>query len=346
MTPSRSPFVHPAAWDLSDCPSKDRFVTQLTASHADALQRALELARSRGRSGQDITLADFPLDAIEDDVAAWREQVRNGRGLIILRGLPIDGLDVDDIVLMYAGLGLQFGTPVSQSNMGERVGHVINVGGQDARERAYRNARELHLHTDRCDHVGMLCIRPAWKGGISGYASALTVHNRILAERPELLEPLYTGFHLHRFGEQPPGEPPVTRLPIPVFSVAGGMPNVVYIRGYIDLAEQEGLTTLTPLQHDALACFEEVAERPDVRIDFTLESGEASFFNNCLVLHTRTAFEDPPDGSPGRHLLRLWLMEEDRPAVEGVHVHKGQGGITPLPGKGTYYAERGQPRQG
>ena len=40
-----------------------------------------------------------------------------------------------------------------------RGGKVVNIGGQDARERAYRNARSLNLHTDRCDYLGMLCLR-------------------------------------------------------------------------------------------------------------------------------------------------------------------------------------------
>ena len=76
-------------------------------------------------------------------------------------------------------------------------------------------------------------------GGISGYASAVTIHNEILATRPDLIAPLYAGYHLHRFGEQPPGEPPITRNRVPVFSMAGGVFNVVYIRGYIDLAADE-----------------------------------------------------------------------------------------------------------
>jgi hypothetical protein len=343
---SREPFRQPAAWDLEDCPSKESFCIDLEAPHVNALQQALAAARWRGRGEQDLSRDDFPLDAIAEDLARWREEVYQGRGLVILRGFPVHDLDVESVGLMYLGLGLHFGTPVSQSNMGERVGHVINVGGQDARERAYRNARELHLHTDRCDHVAMLCIRPAWKGGVSGYASALTIHNRMLAERPDLLEPLYRGYYLHRFGEQPPGESPITTVRIPVYSITDGVPSVIYIRGYIDIAEQEGHVALEPEEREALVYFEEVASREDVRLDFTLQAGELSLFNNCVLLHTRTAFEDPPHGALGRHLVRLWLMEEGRPAADGVKAHKGMGGITPLPGKGTYYAERGRPRTG
>ena len=344
MTTRIQPIRHPAAWDLNQYPSKESFAIDLSARQLEALRRALDALKAHSKGEQDARPEDFPLDAIADDIAAWRNEVRSGRGLIILRGFPVDELGTDDVGLMYFGLGLHFGDPVSQSNMGERLGHVINVGGQDARERAYRNARELHLHTDRCDHVAMLCIRPAFKGGVSGYASALTVHNRMLTERPDLLPPLYDGYFLHRFGEQGDGEPPITRVRIPVFSIADGVPNVIYIRGYIDIAEQEGFTSLSEIEREALTYFEQVADRDDVRLNFVLESGEASFFNNCYLLHTRTAFEDSRDGTAGRHLMRLWLMEPGRPAVEGVRIHKGQGGIKPIPGKGTYYAERGAPR--
>ena len=82
----------------------------------------------------------------------------------------------------FLGLGLHLGQPVSQSNLGELVGHVINVGGGDRRERSYRNSRELSLHTDRCDHIGMLCLDKAKSGGLSGYCSALAVHNEMLAD--------------------------------------------------------------------------------------------------------------------------------------------------------------------
>ena len=59
------------------------------------------------------------------------------------------------------------------------------------------------------------------------------------------------------------------------------------------------------------------------------------------MLHTRTSFEDhPTDETQRRHLMRLWLMEDGRPAAPGVRLHKGPGGIPKLEGRGTYYAAR------
>ena len=202
-------------------------------------------------------------------------------------------------------------------------------------------SRALNLHTDRCDHIGMLCIRPALHGGMSGYASALTIHNEILRERPDLVEPLAKGYFHHRFGEQADGEPPVTAQRIPVFSVTDGVPSVIYIRGYIDLAVEEGEVELSDAEAEALDYFDAVANRPDVRLNFRLEPGELNFTNNCLLLHTRTAFEDSDDPAQRRHLMRLWLSEDRRPMAPGVLLHKGRAGIEKREGGGTFYSGPG-----
>jgi hypothetical protein len=283
-----------------------------------------------------LNAQSFPVTPIRDELAAWREEVLYGRGLLMLRGLPVDRMDVDDLRIMFLGLGTHVGRPVSQSANGELVADVVNVGNRDRNERAYRSSRKLKLHTDRCDHIGMLSIRKAMTGGLSGYASALAIHNELLETRPDLLAALYKGFHHHRFGEQPPGEPLVTRERIPTFSVIDGVPSVICIRGYIDLAVEDGHVTLSDLEQEALDTFEAIADRSDIRLDLMMEPGEANFTNNCQVLHTHTAFEDDPDPAQRRHLLRLWLNEDGRPAAPGVVVHKGEG-ILPRDGKGTYY---------
>ena len=331
------PFDHPAAWRASDFAAKDDLAVELEGRHLDALMTAVAGLGDAMAAHGAITPESFPLTAIRDDVKAWREEVQRGCRIVLLRGFPVRDLPLETLRAMYLGLGVHFGRPVSQSAMGDLVGDVVDVGGKDRRERAYRNSRELKFHTDRCDHVAMLCIRPAAAGSISGYASALAVHNTILAERPDLLAPLYAGFHHHRFGEQPPGAPPVTAERIPIFSVTDEVPSVIYIRGYIDLAVEEGHVAPSDTELEALDFMDDVANRPEIRFEFRLEPGEATFTNNCLLLHTRTAFEDSENPSLKRHLLRLWLREDARPMAPGVILHKGRAGIEARDGKGTYY---------
>ena len=332
------PFDHHAAWRAADVSGKEDFAVDLTPRHISAMQDDLNGFRAAVDEIGAATPDAFPLTAIADDIGQWREAVLRGRGMLVLRGFPIDQEDPADLRAMYLGLGTHFGRPVSQSAMGDLVGDVVDIGGKDPRERAYRNSRTLNLHTDRCDHIGMLCLHKSMEGGLSGYASALAIHNEILATRPELLTPLYNGYHHHRFGEQKPGDPLVTADRIPIFSVTDDIPNAIYIRGYIDLTVEEGHITLSEDEQEALDYFDAVANRDDIRLNFMMEPGEINFTNNCFLLHTRTGFEDFPDPAKRRHLLRLWLREDGRPAADGVIAHKGEDGILARQNKGTYYA--------
>jgi hypothetical protein len=334
----RAPIRARSAWKPVDFPTPDAFSFTLTDAHFAALDAALAANRRAGRQIDEVTPRDFALDPIAADVTAWRNEVLRGRGFIVLREFPRDRYTADDLSMLFFGLGTHFGRAVSQSSMGDRLGHVVDVGGKDRRERAYRNSRELTLHTDRADVVGMLCIQKAAEGGLSGYASAHTIYNEILASRPALLEPLFAGFPYHRRGEEAPREPAITPSRVPVLSEIEGELSVVWLRAYIEMAAKELNAPLTADELAALDYFEEVGRRDDVQLRFMLEPGHAIFFNNCTMLHNRTSFEDDPDPARKRHLLRLWLMLDGaRPLAPEVHAYKGTTGIVGHEGTSTYY---------
>jgi len=333
------PFDSPAAWRVAGIGGKADITINLEPRHIKAFDKALLNVRSRQL--KDIVRDNFLLADIKEDIRAWNHEIKHGHGLLILRGFPIQRYTQTEIERLWYGLGTHFGRAVSQSVMGDLVGHVVDVAGPDNRQRAYRNSRELQFHTDRCDIVGMFCVQKAWKGGQSSYASALSIHDEILMARPELLEPLWRGFHLHRFGEQPPGAPPYSPVRIPVISERDDVTTVILLRGYIDMAADEFDLPISDLEWGALDRFEELANRPEFRLDFTLEPGEAILFDNCAILHKRSAFEDHADPERKRHLMRLWLMDHaGRPTDDAVHVHKGPGGIRPQEGRTPYYANR------
>ena len=226
----RKPLTGRSAWRPSDFASPDAYTTALTEAHLAAFDAALGTARAGGRALEHATISDFALDAIAADLAMWRAEVLHGRGFVVLRGLDRARYTEDALATIFWGLGLHLGRAVSQSPMGDRIGHVTDVGGQDRRERAYRNSRELTMHTDRCDVIGMLCVTKAMRGGVSAYASAHTVYNEILATRPDLLDPLFAGLRYHRRGEQLPGEPAITPAPVPILSEQDGELSVVFQR--------------------------------------------------------------------------------------------------------------------
>ena len=100
---------------------------------------------------------DFPPAAIQD-------QVRNKRGIVLIRGFPNDRYDLNDLndlELVYWGLGTHFGTGVSQSVLGDRIGHVTDMSRDEPSERSYRNANELTPHTDCNEMIAMLSVHTA-----------------------------------------------------------------------------------------------------------------------------------------------------------------------------------------
>ncbi len=306
---------HPSAWRSSDFQSADDYSFDLTSRHLDAFARALDEVRADSVGLQELRSDHFALPEIADDLASIRQQILHGQGLVLVRGFPISDYSEDEIGMIYWGMGLHFGHGVSQSPMGDRLGYVTDVSRPGERERGYRSAQELRLHTDADDIVGLLCLRQSRSGGLSRLASAPAIHNQIAATRPDLLEPLYNGFRYHWFGEEPPGEPPITDYRVPVFSWVDGCLSMCFLREFIDMAAEDRNEPLSDVEIEALDLFEAIAMREDIMLEFMHEPGNAFFINNYTVLHSRTEFQDWPEQDRRRLLLRLWLKAEPARAI-------------------------------
>ena len=113
-------------------------------------------------------------------------EVREPSGIVIADGFPVDDPQVAELVLWRVADVI--GSPVSQSVMGERLGHVINMTDVDPHARAYRRNDELTPHTDPSDVLTFLCLNPAVHGGESWFVSAMTLYRILRDEHPELLE--------------------------------------------------------------------------------------------------------------------------------------------------------------
>ncbi len=319
---------HASAWKGSDFSSSDAVAFDLEDRHRDALRSVVKRARASGRGLQDLTAEETAMPEIEPDLRSMRRELMEGRGLLLVRGWPIDEMSNDELAMAYWAFGTYFGRGVSQSPMGDRLGYVTDASKPGMRERGYRSAQELSLHTDSDDIVGLLCIREAKSGGESRLVSSVAVYNEIASSRPELLEPLYTGYRYHWFGEQPPGQGVVTDYDVPVFGLKNGKLSCVFLREFIRMAVQETGDPLDEKQTEALEVFGKIIERDDMQFRFHLRPGWASFINNYTVLHSRTEFEDWPDTQRKRFLLRLWLKAEPpRPIVENQRRYYGDDGM-------------------
>lgn len=312
---------------------KDRVSYDLGPPQLAAIDALMARIRAGGTALGNITKADFSHPDLDPLLAAMFRDLRTGLGIVVLRGFPADKYDAEGIQAIYWGIGTHLGRGCSQSAYGDLIGHVTDRGTG----RGYQGTRKLSLHTDAPEFVALLCINRAMRGGENVFASALRVKEVVECEHPEYIEILERGFPWHRRGEEAPGAEPVTPYNVPIYSTVDGVTSCRYARETIDAALAALGREMTPLERDALAFFESVPLRNDLRCDLQLERGEAVFLNNFEVMHARNAFEDWPDPRRKRLLYRLWIQgQPTRPLKREVLVFQNKGGrhgIDPQPGR-------------
>jgi hypothetical protein len=232
--------------------------------------------------------------------------------------------------IAYLGLGAHLGRRISQNRSGHILGHVKDLGGDYANPntRGYMTRAEMRFHSDSCDYVGLLCLQTAKSGGESLVTSSVTVYNRMLERRPDLVKVLTEDFYRSRMGEVVPGQEPWYRMP--VFCFAEGA--FYSVGGGIRLEHAQSLPGVPPLgaaQKEALDLYRETIVECAAAIPF--RAGDVQFLNNYVTMHTRRAYEDWPEPSRKRHLLRLWLSDPDS-HPKGLREESFRRGIVPAPG--------------
>jgi alpha-ketoglutarate-dependent taurine dioxygenase len=331
----RLPIDHPSAWRPADFASPADYTIELMASQLRDLEHAMARVKAAGLGLDDLGREHFELPSLRPVIDEIRGQIEKGRGFVVVRRLPVEAYSKDDLAMIFWGIGTHLGHGLSQSVLGDRLGHVKDFTREDPLARAYRNKQELSPHTDSADLVGLFCLRDAQSGGVSRLTSATAVHNVLREEYPAVLERLYRGYSFHRRGEEQPGELPYTPYRVPVYSNTEGNVSARYVRTYVEAGEAAAGRPMDDTELAVLDRFEKVTKRPDLMLEFTLRPGEMYFINNYTILHARTAFDDgDAEEDRRRHLLRLWL---EVPEMRPVHPHIRKNGIGAVPGRTPSY---------
>ena len=221
----RTPVGGPAAWRGPDMRRRTDWIVPLTAADVAEIAAAVAAVRARGLAMGELRREDFPLPTLAPRLRSWADEVRNGRGFLLLRGLPVAAWGDDDSALAYWGLGQHLGRPGAQNPQGELLGHVVDTGEDAANPfvRRYRTAGDIAYHCDLADAVGLLCLRTARRGGASRIVSSVSVYDALLRRRPDLIDRLYEPFLLDTRDEQREGGPPfIPVLPCRFAGVMGG----------------------------------------------------------------------------------------------------------------------------
>ena len=291
----------PAAWTGRELEGDTSWIHALTADAIASIDAALAAVKAKGLKFPHFGKADFPLDPQALKLPQHANELENGRGFVLLRGLPIERYSDDDINIIYYGIGLHLGEPVRQNPKGELLGSVMNVGDTSLKTtRVYETNLYLPYHSDPSDVVGLLCVRKAKSGGVSSLVSVAAVYNELLEHHPEFLGIYYRPMYFAHLCE------PLPSLS-PIFSHHQGKLSCRYLRQYIELGHEIREQPLSKVEFEALDLFDSIIHKASIRVDMMLEPGDIQFANNYAVLHSRTEFEDDANPALHRKLLRLWL---------------------------------------
>ena len=254
---------HPSAWYGRDLANDSSWIVHLEPAHLAEIAAAIQSVTRRGLPFAALTRDDFPLPTLGPLLRQWQDEIIDGRGFYVLRGLNAADYTDAQVGTIFWAMGLYLGNAVTQNPKGDLLGHVYDHGRRygDIDVRGYETSAHLPFHTDSGDIVGLLCLRRSKSGGLSSVVSAVTIHNEILKRNPEYLAPLYRGFHYIR-REAALTESPVTPYRLPVFGVRDGKVSVRLIRNQINAACTKTGVPLAPIERAALDLFDELAQDP------------------------------------------------------------------------------------
>ena len=307
MTIPRPLVTGPSAWIGAELAKRpEEWVYTLSASEIGEIQT--NVAHLRGQETASVTKAAFPLPTLGPVLDRLKHEILNGRGFVLLRGLPVADRPIADSAMAYWGIGTWFGSARSQNAKGHVLGHVRDMGlaTTDPNVRIYQTTERQNFHTDSCDIVGLLCLKPARSGGLSSLTSSMSVYNAMCERHPDLVGRLFAPMPTDRRGEVPSGKKPWFELP--VYNDYQGYLSALYAPHYVRSSQRfPEAPRLTQDDIRALDCFDRLAEDTTLRLDMELQPGDIQLVHNHTTLHDRTAFADWPEPEKKRHLLRLWL---------------------------------------
>lgn len=266
---------------------------------------------------------DYDMPACRAAMGRVRVGLESGCGFALVDRLPIDTMSKDEAKAVYWLLASMVSRPVAQKMDGTMIYDVHDTGAKAVAGSGVRPDKtniDLTFHNDNSynnpmpDFVGLLCLKPAKRGGMSRVMSFETAHNAVVERHGDSLARLYEPFIFDRQREHSNDDVPT--IAEPIFENAGGLKARLGLHQVRNGYEMTG----APMDDEtakAIAALEDVFSDAALQFHFTMESGQFQFVNNRVIGHSRTEFEDFPEPDARRHLVRLWMRDDGDRAYLG-----------------------------
>ncbi|THH21099.1 hypothetical protein EW146_g405 [Bondarzewia mesenterica] len=305
----------PIVWQGADWKEEKQWVYELSEAELKEIDDAIKHFQGLNKSLGYISQETFPLPMLSPLLHDFSKELYSGRGFFVLRTIPVDSYNRQEIAILYAGIASHVGSARGkQDGLGSVLAHIKDLTfthgngttGKDGKpfgNAAYTTDAQV-FHTDVGDLIALLALQTAKEGGTSRIASGAMVYNELAQTRPDLIKVLSEPWPLDSFG----GNPPYTMRPLLYYSE----PNIIIQysrRHFTGYGVQKRNPTIPPIneaQAEALDAVHYLAKKYSLGLNF--QKGDIQFINSLGLLHARDAFTDDPEYT--RHLIRLWLRND------------------------------------
>ncbi len=91
----------PSAWAAADFVDNESWIHVLNDTAKAEIDQALAVANQCGLSTDKLSVENFPLPTLSTDLKQHANELENGRGFLLLRGLPVERYSDEDITVIY-----------------------------------------------------------------------------------------------------------------------------------------------------------------------------------------------------------------------------------------------------
>ncbi|KAK3998133.1 hypothetical protein QBC44DRAFT_354074 [Cladorrhinum sp. PSN332] len=317
---------------------------KLTDEDLVEIEAALEHFKSTGLTVGLVSQETFPLPRLHKTLRDISDEIHNGHGFKVVRGVPVQSHTREENIIIYAGISAHIAPLRGRQdfNKDSKTAEIVLAHIKDLTPKvsagkigspAYTHEPQV-FHTDVGDVVALFALGEAAEGGQSYLSSSWNVYNELAATRPDLIRTLAEPWPFELFGL---AETPYILTPLLNFQPATDTDperlTIQYARrsftGYWGLPRSVNVPPITEAQAEALDALHFTAEKYAVSLDF--HQGDIQYVNNLSIFHARAGFVDSEEKQ--RHLVRLWLRDPElawkTPESQQKHWDRVYGGVDP-----------------
>ncbi len=307
----------PAAWKGNDLINSKYWNYQLTPAEIAEIEAAIQSLK-----GSDPEAIQF--NQLRKTLEAISEELENGKGVVLLKGIPVEQYSEAELTELHLTLCRQMGILIRQSNIDfnspsrETTQFVTYIRAEAASSGDGKQSNDAYkLHTDRYDALSLLCVKQARVGGENGLASAVTIYNEMLKSHPKIAEELFQGMPWLFEGEN-------GWISYPIWYIHNGKFTTQLSSTYPRLSQfVEGAPRLSENHKEGLDLLQTIGNK--VGVTLTLEPGDWLMVNNHIVYHARSSWKIE-SGDYDRLLLRVCFSPSNSRELPDTHAFRAMWG--------------------